>query len=75
VSRFAEDYPIEMLRGARRPNGKAVSRALARRAAWLVKKIETFTNRALDPAASYLVEELAAIVVAGEMIEEKEGLP
>ncbi len=68
-SRFAEDHPIEMLRGAPRPGRKSVLRALARRAAWLSNKIEAFPDRARDLRASYLVEELTAIGIAIEAIE------
>ena len=66
---FADDHPIEMLREGKRPTRKNALRALARRAAWLSKKIETFGMRAKDPKASYLVEELASIAIAVEAIE------
>jgi hypothetical protein len=75
MSCFADDHPLEMLRGARRPSRKDALRALARRAAWLTQKIETFGGRALDPKASYLVEELASIAVAVEAIEAAGGRP
>lgn len=69
LSFFADDHPIEMLQGAKKPSRKTALRALARRAAWLSNKIETYAGRALDPKASYLVEELASIAIAVEAIE------
>ena len=69
MSRFPEDHAIVLLQGARKPSWQKALRALARRTVWLSKKIETFPMRAQDPAASYLVEELAAVAVAVEAIE------
>lgn len=69
MSHFPEDHVIVMLQGAKKPSRKDALRALARRAAWLSNKIETFAGRALDPAASYLVEELASVAIAVEAIE------
>ena len=80
AARFADDHPIEMLRGANRPGRTATLRALANRAAWLSKKIELFPDRARDMRASYLIAELAAIGIAVEAIEampvpKKTGTP
>jgi hypothetical protein len=69
--RFPDDHVIETLRGARVPNSGRVLRTFADRASWLVRKIEGYQDRARDPKASYLVEELSAIAVAIELVENK----
>ena len=74
-ARLAEEHAIALLRGGSRPSRKKVLQALARRAAWLSKKIEAFAGRALDPAASYLVEELASVAIAAEVIEATQDTP
>lgn len=68
MNSFPDDHPIEILRGFKRPTRECARRRLARRAAWLVKRIEedAFLQRDRD----YRLEELAALVACIEAADD-----
>jgi hypothetical protein len=58
--RYPDDHHVEVLRGLAVPDAPRVRKAIAKRCAWLIKKIET-RARTGEPI-SYLVDELRALV-------------
>ena len=65
--RFPEDHPIELLQGARRLHPSGVKRALAKRAAYLVTKIDREKG---GGCANLLMDELRAIAQVMSVYEE-----
>jgi hypothetical protein len=58
--RYPDDFAIETLRGLAVPEPSRIRKAIAKRCAWLIQKIET-RARTGEPI-SYLVDELRALV-------------
>ena len=67
--RFASDHFIEAIRDQRRPGPSMVRRVMARRSAYLQKKM---VNRALaDEPIDFMVDELGVIAVLMELYERE----
>lgn len=77
-SRFADDHFCETLRGVAIPKPSKVKKALASRCAYLMNKIqERVIATGGERRNDFLLEELAAVVVAMEVYEAtmKESVP
>ncbi len=71
--KFPDDHFCETLRGIEVPNPSHVRKALARRCAYLIRKIQEKVVVTGDRVSDdYLLDELAATVVAVEAFEEKQ---
>lgn len=61
--RFPDDYPIEALRGLRRPRPSEIRRAMKKRVQYLDEKIGRLTAQGVEPQNNLSLDELAALAV------------
>ena len=69
MSRFSDDYFVELLRGIKRPEPSVVRKAMSRRMAYLADKIERGVR--LGKVIDYDMRELIVLARLMEMYEEK----
>ena len=78
MTKFAEECPIELLLGVRKPSIGEVKRSLAHRCVWVQSKVSRHLllgeRTECSPFNNPMIRELAALARAAELIEELEAL-